>query len=102
MVKVMARGLKPVDISDNPGLLRLVREVQAEKETRVLRREGEDGALLVPVSPVGKRRSPHAKTQEDYEAFLPTAGGWSDVDTDKLIEDIYESRRLSPRPAREL
>ncbi len=98
----MARKLKPVDIRDTPELLRSVEEVQADNETRVLRRGGEDVALLVPVPPVGKRRSPHAKTQEDDEAFLSTARGWSGVDTDKLIEDIEESPRLSPRPPLEL
>jgi hypothetical protein len=35
----------------------------------------------------------------DRDAFLSTAGGWKDlVDTDKLIENIYESRSISSRP----
>lgn len=29
-------------------------------------------------------------------------GGWADLDTDQLIEDIYESRRISSRPPVEL
>ena len=38
----------------------------------------------------------------DYEAFRSAAGGWKDVDTDKLIADIYADRALSDRPAVDL
>lgn len=30
--------------------------------------------------------------------MLSAAGGWSDVDGDKLIKEIYEGRLLSTRP----
>lgn len=29
--------------------------------------------------------------------FLSAAGGWSDINTDKLIKDIYESRKKDTR-----
>lgn len=52
--------------------------------------------MLVPY-PRARRHRP--KTEEDRDAFLTSAGSWKDiVDTDKLIEDIYESRRRSIRP----
>ena len=48
------------------------------------------------------RVSRRVKTEADYEAFRAAAGSWKDVDTDRLIEDIYESRRRSSRPPVEL
>jgi hypothetical protein len=96
----MARELKSIDISDNPELLRIVEEVRSSNEPRVLRRNRED---LVIVSPAKRaRRSRRTKTPADYAAFRAAAGSWKDVDTDKLIADIYESRRLSSRPPVEL
>ena len=56
-----------------------------------------NGRALV-VKSVAHRPSPvPTVSQEDWEVFLSSAGGWSDVDTDKLVEEIYESRRLSAR-----
>lgn len=31
-------------------------------------------------------------SEEDIEASKRTAGGWSDMDTDKMIEEIYRNR----------
>ncbi len=39
------------------------------------------------------------KSKEEIEAFLSSAGAWKSlVDTDKLIADIYESRKSSRPP----
>jgi hypothetical protein len=95
----MVRDLKQVDISNIPDLLRIVEEMVASNEPRVLRRQNEDVAILMPAR---KRRTRHVGTQADYEAFRSAAGGWKDVDTDKLIADIYADRALSDRPAIEL
>ncbi|MBI4493911.1 MAG: hypothetical protein HY690_14055 [Chloroflexi bacterium] len=98
----MARELKVIDVSRVPELLRLAEEVRGTNEPRLLRRDGEDLAILMPA-----RRSPkrprRAKTRADHEAFLSSLGGWEGVvDTDRLIADIYESRRRSTRPPVEL
>ena len=37
-------------------------------------------------------------TPEAIEAFKSAAGGWRDVDTDALIADIYERRKVSRPP----
>jgi hypothetical protein len=55
---------------------------------------------VVPLRPA--RRKVQAETEADYEAFRSAAGRWSNIDTDKLIEDIYESRTISLRPPVEL
>ncbi|MDF9408569.1 hypothetical protein L7E55_09390 [Pelotomaculum isophthalicicum JI] len=33
----------------------------------------------------------------DIEASKQAAGKWNDIDAEKLIEDIYESRQYNPR-----
>lgn len=49
------------------------------------------------------KRCRKAATAEDREAFRSAAGGWRGVvDVDKLVKDIYESRRISTRPPVEL
>ncbi len=99
----MAGELNSIDISNTPDLLRLAEEVAESGKPWVLRRADEDVAVLMPVKkPTSRRRTGWKKTKADDEAFLASAGGWSDVDTDTLIEDIYESRRISIRPPVEL
>lgn len=93
----MARKLETIEISDIPELLRIVEEVRKNKTPRVLSRRKKPVAVLQPL--IGKRkRAQSPKSRKDYEAFLASAGSWKEVDTDKLIKDIYESRRISSRP----
>jgi len=93
----MAEQPKSIDISDVPDILRLVEEVRRVGEPRVLRRNGDDLAVVMPLPPAGT--SPFKKpTAEDYEAFRRAAGSWADIDTDGLIEDIYRARREGTRP----
>jgi hypothetical protein len=99
----MAEHIKSIDIGDAPELLRLAEEVHRSHEARLLRRAGEDLALVVPVPrPAIRRRRSREKSEADYEAFRSAAGGWKDLDTDKLIEDIYESQGISTRAPVEL
>lgn len=91
----MVREAALIDISDMPDLARLAEEVQASGQPRVLARGDDRLAMLIPVP---KRRGRRQKTAADYEAFRSSAGSWKDVDTDRLLRDIYESRRVSSRP----
>ncbi len=97
-----ARALKPINISHIPDLLRIAEEVRKTNEPRLLRRDDEDLAIVVPAARYTKRRAPRERTKASYEAFRSAAGGWKDVDTDKLIADIYADRRMSDRPPVEL
>jgi hypothetical protein len=97
----MPEAYKPIDISHDPELLKLAEEVHTAHESRLLRPNDEDLAVLMPVKSKRKRRR-REKTKADYEAFCAAAGSWKDVDTDKLIADIYESRRHAFRPPVEL
>lgn len=98
----MAKELKRIDISSIPELLRIVEEVRRANEPRLLRRDSEDVAIVMPVKATSKHRRVVTKTEADYEAFRSAAGSWADVDTDKFIRDIYESRRRSSGPPVEL
>ena len=97
----MTRELEAIDVASNPDLLRIAEEVERTGKPRVLRRADEDLALVVPV-PQASPRTRRQKTQEDYEAFRSAAGGWRDVDTDRLLKDVYESRTTEQRPPVEL
>src|SRR5436309_12326171 len=98
----MVRNLKPVEISDSSDLLRLVEEVKARKESYLLQHDGEDIAVLIPAPKVLRRRGKRAKSEAHMAVFYASAGGWEDMDTDKLKQDIYESRCISTRPPVEL
>ena len=103
MTRARERALKPINISNVPELLRIAEEVRSTNEPRLLRRDNEDLAILIPAARGMKRRAPRVRTKADYEAFRSSAGSWKGiVDTDKLIKDIYESRRRSSRPPVEL
>ena len=61
----MQREFRPVDIGNIPELLRLAEEVNASKEPRVLRRNGEDLAILMPAKPSRKKAKRGPVTEED-------------------------------------
>ena len=94
----MGNKLKRIDISAVPELLRIAEEVRESNEPRILGRDGEDLALLSPVTRALEHRLRRRKTQADYEAFLPAAGSWKDVDTEAFKAYVYERRRASSRP----
>jgi hypothetical protein len=88
----------PIDITFNAELLRIAEEVAATKTPRELKRDNKTVALIAPVPSTRKAKKRKEKTKADYEAFKSAAGGWKDIDTDKLIANIYASRRQSNRP----
>src|SRR5712692_5669309 len=93
----------PIDISNNPDLLRLVEEVEATQTPRKLMRENKPLAILMPIASSGKRHKKRGKTKADYEAFRSAAGSWKDVDANTLLKNIYEDRRwTNTRPPVEL
>ncbi len=94
----MVRELKSIDVSNSPELIRVAEEVRDSREPCVLRRDSEDLAILIPAGSVSKTRRRRVNSRAAYEAFRAAAGGWKDVDTDRLIADIYADRRRSDRP----
>jgi hypothetical protein len=99
----MAEEMIYIDISDVPDLLRIAEEVRTTRKPRMLRRDNENVAVLMPVTSTRRRKASRTKSKADYEAFRAAGGGWKGlVDTDKLIRDIYESRKISTKPPVEL
>ncbi len=64
----------PIDISNMPDLMRLVKEVEATKKPRKLVRNNKPVAVLMPTptSPLPKKK--RTKTEADYEAFRAAFG----------------------------
>jgi hypothetical protein len=86
----MSIGTTPIDISNNPSLLRLAEEVEATKKPRKLMRDNQIVAILTPATKPQKRRE---RIKANNEAFRAAFGSWKDVDTERLLNDIYEDRR---------
>lgn len=107
----MAKPMKSIDITNTPELVRLAEEVQAAGEPYMLRRDDQPMVVVMPVTaasiprpkpPAKRRLKPKKLTDRDIEAFFAAAGSWADMDTDRLIADIYADRRNSNRPPPEL
>ncbi len=80
--------LTPIDISNNPVLLRLVEEIAAAKEPRELRRDNKPIALLTPI----------VENTEKWKKIKATFGSWHDLDADELIANIHRWREEGSRP----
>src|SRR5437870_4103233 len=110
-VRPMAREIGPIPFEEFANnVAGFFERVIRERET-VLVEKGEGEIVVVkPASELGLRAATprrasrvaprkRGSARADREAFLSTAGAWKDlVDTDKLVEDIYESRRIPSRP----
>jgi hypothetical protein len=88
-----------IDASGDPSLSHLAREVRDSNRARIIKLGDEEVAVI---SPVRQRRTGRALTDADRQAFLASLGGWKDVDTDRLVKDIYAARRVGNRPPVEL
>jgi hypothetical protein len=93
----MAREQSPIDISGIPELLAIVEDVQATRRPRVLRRDSQDVAVVVPV-PV---KATHGWSRTtDHGAVLSTAGSWKGlVDADALKAQLASERGSNRSPA---
>lgn len=93
--------IESVDISDSGELRRLAEEVQQRRESRLLRADNEDVALLVPLPP-RRRFGGETGNRAAFDAVMAAAGGWRGiVDTEQLKEDI-KAARGSDRPRGDL
>ncbi len=95
----MAKEITPLDVTDAPDLLELAEEVRRSGQGRVLRRNSEDIAVVMPVPPRSNRNTRKGRTDVDREVFLSSAGGWKgNVDVEQFLEDIEASRRITRPP----
>jgi prevent-host-death family protein len=93
----VAVNRKPETVRLEPGtdLLRVVEEVHADKEPRVIERNGEPLAVVISLEDYLSTHSERS-VKGSKEKVLSFAGLWKDLDADVLIEEIYRARHESP------
>jgi hypothetical protein len=97
----MGEDIRPLDITDTPELLQLAEEVRRTKEPRLLRRDGEDLAIVVPLAPTSsRRRRAKASLLLRSEAVLAASGSWKGlIDAEALKEQLRAERSSGRTPA---
>jgi hypothetical protein len=88
---MMAEPHKAIEIGDAPEILRLAEEVQRAGEPRVLRKDGEDLAMVVPLPAASG--SVARLRDEDLAATRAAAGSWQGlIDAEEFKAQIYAER----------
>ena len=91
MTRELARPIDILTLSPT-DLLRLVEEVRATKEPRILQRDSEPVAMLTPMPARNHTRRMH-NSEAVLAAVRATAGAWKGlVDGEQLKKDINEAR----------
>jgi hypothetical protein len=97
----MVAERKVIDIDESAELIHLVDEVRAAEGATVLRRNGEEVAVIRPLKHTRRRRQ-RRRTEADVEAFRASAGGWKGLVDEAFMEEVYRSRSVSSRPSVDL
>lgn len=99
----MAGGLQPIDIASLPDLAPVVDEVRRTRRPRIIRRDGEDVAVLAPPRRAGGR--PRGRVLKADDPLFGLAGkarssGPGDVSANKhrYLEEAYRAE-VTPDPA---
>ena len=94
----MSRQIIPIDASKLPDLLKVAEEVNTTKTPRLIKRNGETLAMLMPAGTAGKRE-PHKRTiwthydpQRVRTALKQSAGALQGVDREELLSDLASQR----------
>lgn len=107
----MASQARTIEISDIGDLGALVEEVRRSRSPRILRRDGEDVAVLTPLTrtakpsdgQVGRPRAPTKREVADSRAAIQSAAGsWQDIDVEKLKDELRRQRAMATRPSVDL
>lgn len=94
----MAPSPEPIDIDGMPEVVRVATRARETGEPCLLRQEGEVVAVLLPLALADALGIERPFTDEEIAASQSAAGGWAEVDTDKLIEEIYARRGRPVQP----
>ncbi len=88
----MSSHSTPLDISNNPGLLRIAKEAKKTGKSYLLRASSHDIAVLTPLKK-------HQSTQQAIEETLALASSWSDLDWNEMMHALDRIRHEStPTP----
>jgi hypothetical protein len=93
-----------IDVTALPDLRRLAEAVRRSGKPRLLRRDGEVLAMLVPLARKAARPLERRMlTADDIAAFRAAAGTWSDVTVEQFVTNVYAARDVpDERPRVEL
>jgi hypothetical protein len=107
----MVSEARTIDIADIADLGTLVEEIRRSRTPRILRHDGEDVAVLMPLTGTpgpsggrGRRLPPPtageiARSQAGIRA---AAGSWKDIDVEKLKDELRHQRGVVTRSPVEL
>ncbi|MBI4320685.1 MAG: hypothetical protein HY675_19510 [Chloroflexi bacterium] len=98
----MAKALKKIQLGAGTNLLGILEDVHMDKVPRLIERHGEP--LAVVLSP-DDYHAPGAvpKSKRLKRRLMALAGAWSDLDADRMIEELYKARHdAPPSPAPQL
>ena len=94
-----------IDVRNNPELERLADEIRTTRRSRVLRRGSQDLAIVMPIEDhtISEAKDDPQGVWTSYDpelvriALAATMGSWSDLNTDKMISDLYRAREKGSR-----
>ena len=97
----MSRHIIPIDASNLPDLLKVAEEVNTTKTPRLIKRNGETLALLMPTGRIKKRRThlqkrtiwTHYDPQRVKAALRDSKGALQGVNREELLSELAEQRR---------
>jgi hypothetical protein len=91
----MVREAKRVRVSNDSDIARALADVRADGEPRIVEKNGEELAAIVPVDYLlgSAMRRP---SEEDVERALAAIGAWKDLVPEDFAERIMERRHASP------
>jgi len=97
----MSGHIIPIDASNLPDLLKAAEEVNTTKTPRLIKRQGETLAMLMPVGAVVPRRADHQKKRTIWTHYDPqqvraalkqSAGALQGVERKVLLRDLATQR----------
>ena len=95
----MSRHIIPIDASKLPDLLKVAEEVNNTKTPRLIKRNGESLALLMPAGAAKRTHSPQKRTIWTHynparvkAALKQSAGALQGVNREELLSDLAEQR----------
>src|SRR5688500_3850819 len=86
---------KRVPLEPETDLRKIIEEVHTDRIPRVIERDGEALAIISPPQ-APEPGQDYLKSRRNRDAIMALAGAWSDIDADKMIEDIYRWRHEAP------
>jgi hypothetical protein len=96
-IAVMEKTLRVVNLEENETLTTLAEEVASTRHRVLLRKHGQDIAVISPVTDPDDADSAQQDEDAYREAFIRSAGGWKGLVDEELLDEIYRSRSISTR-----